>query len=137
MTAKSKKTIGHSLKRTAIGAAIGIAVTVVISLVSTWLALKIGDPLSLAGTAAAASVLCGGLGASLAGSIMGGAFIDGVYSGTLYTALCILLSLCTPDGGGSPLTLIGAAILGVLGGCALKASRKSNTKRRMKKYVRR
>lgn len=137
MTAKNKKSIGHSIKRTAIAAAIGMAVTLVISLAAAWIILKTGDGLSLASTAAAASVLCGGLGAALAGSMMDGSFMGGVYSGGLYIALCILLSLCSPDGGGNPLTLTGAAVLGVLGGCALKASRKGNTKRRMKKYVKR
>ena len=134
MTAKAKKQGVSVIKRTVTGAAIGIAAALTASLITAGVAVKTGDPLSIASTLAAVCVLCGAISAALFGSVSGKSFLHGIYSGGLYTVLLVILSLCMPSSEGSPLVLTGAAIFGVLGGCAM---RPKGGKKKLKKYVKR
>lgn len=137
MTAKTKKTSAHTAKQSLIGAAVGIVVSLAASLVTAWVALKTKNPLSVAETMASICVLLGACTASVCGSISLKSFTGGLISGGVYTLLCVIVSLCMPSTCGSPLVLAGAALFGVFGGCALVRGRKPNTKKRLKKYVKR
>lgn len=136
MTAKSNKN-SHLTKQSFIGAAVGIAVSLGASLVTAWIALKTQNPLSVADTMAAVCVLLGAGTAAVCGCVGTKSFMGGLCSGGVYTLLCVVVSLCMSDTAGSPLVLIGAAVLGVFGGCALVRGHKPNTKKRLKKYVKR
>lgn len=133
MTAKTKS---FSLKQSLIGAALGVGVSFGASLVAAWIALKTKDPLSVASTMAAVCALCGALSASLLGGVKQKGILGGVCACAVYTAFYVLVSLVFPDSTGKPLILLGVSVLGGLLGIALTA-RRGNTRRRLKKYMRR
>lgn len=139
MTAKTKKSAAGTavVKQTVISGGVGMISSLIISLITSWIAVKTGDPLSIAGTMAAICVLCGAATAAITGGVMGKSFSGGLYAGGLYTVVCVLISLCMPSTDGSPLIQVGAAVFGTLGGCALTRSHKPSTKKRLKKYVKR
>jgi len=139
MAVKIKKSAGASavIKKTAIGAAVGFGVSVLLSLITAAAALKTKDPLSMADTLAALCVLGGAMAAAIFGCRAGKGFLPGCYTGLAYTLVYVLLSLCMGDGGGKPFMLFGAAVLGTLGGCALAKGKKPSTRKRIKKYVKR
>lgn len=134
MTAKTKSK-GSILKQCLISALLGVGVSFAASLLTAWIAMKTGDPLSVAGTMAAVCAFCGGFCAAILGSSKHNGLLGGVYALALYTALCVLMSLCLPDRVGNPLIQIGVSALGGLGGVALTMGKGGNSKKKIKKYV--
>ena len=131
------KTNNAAIQQTALGGAAGIGVTVLLSLVTAAIGMKLSDPTAFTGTFAAVCVLGGAMAAAATGCSLSKKLQTGLLAGAAYTLVCVIASLLTSGTAGNSLVLFGAAALGVLGGVAITRGRKPNPHKRMKKYIRR
>lgn len=138
-TSKGRFSGASGLKSASLCALAGAGVTLVLSLIASWGAMKYGDPLSLVETLSAVCVFAGAATGGAAGCRVGKGFAKGLCSGGLYLLAALLASLLSSGGGDGDtrLLMLAAAVCGALLGAGVAAGRKPSAGKRLKKYVKR
>ncbi len=136
---KNKKAplTGAVIKRSLTGSMVGIAASLLLSLGGAKLLSTADNPLAVADTLAAICVTGGAFTGGLVGSAREKTFMGGVFSGGFYLLALLFASLWVKNPDGSPLLLLGGAVLGTVLGAFLGKGSPTKGRKRLKKLVKR